>query len=100
MQERPKRHMNVPTQPKPLFGPAATVFNSTNTGSWRILRPEYAHWECVKCLTCQWYCPVDAITVNGSEYKYIEINLDYCKGCGICANVCPRKCISMVKEEK
>ncbi|MEG6615101.1 4Fe-4S binding protein [Peptococcaceae bacterium 1198_IL3148] len=23
---------------------------------------------------------------------------DYCKGCGICANVCPRKCIEMVDE--
>jgi 2-oxoisovalerate ferredoxin oxidoreductase delta subunit len=25
---------------------------------------------------------------------------DYCKGCGVCANECPFKAISMVEEEK
>ncbi|MFW6113967.1 MAG: 4Fe-4S binding protein, partial [Actinomycetota bacterium] len=25
---------------------------------------------------------------------------DYCKGCGVCAEECPRKAITMVKEEK
>ena len=28
------------------------------------------------------------------------INLDYCKGCGICANECPVNAIEMVLEEK
>ena len=28
------------------------------------------------------------------------INYDYCKGCGICAEECPRKCIVMVEEGK
>jgi pyruvate ferredoxin oxidoreductase delta subunit len=27
------------------------------------------------------------------------VNLDYCKGCGICANECPKKCIELVLEE-
>jgi len=37
--------------------------------------------------------------VNGRIYdrKY-EINYDYCKGCGICANECPTKAIEMVPE--
>jgi Pyruvate:ferredoxin oxidoreductase and related 2-oxoacid:ferredoxin oxidoreductases, delta subunit len=37
--------------------------------------------------------------VNGRTYdrKY-EINYDYCKGCGICANECPTKAIEMVPE--
>ncbi|MGB9785258.1 MAG: 4Fe-4S binding protein, partial [Fervidicoccaceae archaeon] len=26
------------------------------------------------------------------------IELDYCKGCGICAKVCPQKAIEMVPE--
>ncbi len=28
----------------------------------------------------------------------IEFDLDYCKGCGVCAEECPSDAISMVKE--
>ncbi|MEN6442107.1 MAG: 4Fe-4S binding protein, partial [Syntrophobacter sp.] len=28
----------------------------------------------------------------------VEIDLDYCKGCGICAEECPAKAIHMVDE--
>ena len=28
-----------------------------------------------------------------------RVNLDYCKGCGICANECPKDAIEMVREE-
>lgn len=31
------------------------------------------------------------------DVKY-EIDYDYCKGCGICANECPTKAIEMVPE--
>ncbi|MEM2686731.1 MAG: 4Fe-4S binding protein, partial [Thermoproteota archaeon] len=37
-----------------------------------------------------------AIIRNGSEVK---IDYNYCKGCGICAEECPRKAITMVPEE-
>jgi pyruvate ferredoxin oxidoreductase delta subunit len=30
----------------------------------------------------------------------LATNLDYCKGCGICAHECPSKAISMVREEE
>jgi Pyruvate/2-oxoacid:ferredoxin oxidoreductase delta subunit len=32
---------------------------------------------------------------KGDHY---EPNLDFCKGCGICAHECPRKAITMVSE--
>ncbi|MFN4245581.1 MAG: 4Fe-4S binding protein, partial [Brevinematia bacterium] len=30
--------------------------------------------------------------------KMLGFDYDYCKGCGICANVCPRNAIDMVSE--
>jgi Fe-S-cluster-containing hydrogenase component 2 len=42
---------------------------------------------------CHLYCPDSAI-----DFETIEIDLDYCKGCGICASICPPKAIKMVQE--
>ena len=39
-------------------------------------------------------CPDAAID------EELAIDLDFCKGCGICANECPKKAITMVREEK
>jgi len=64
------------------------------TGSWRIFIPVKDEEKCNNCLLCWIYCPEACIS------KDIEINFDYCKGCGICAEECPRKAITMVKEEK
>ena len=64
------------------------------TGSWRIFIPVKDDEKCNECLLCWIYCPEACIS------KDIEINFDYCKGCGICAEECPRKAITMVKEEK
>jgi pyruvate ferredoxin oxidoreductase delta subunit len=30
--------------------------------------------------------------------KIAQINYDYCKGCGVCANECPQDAISMIPE--
>ena len=64
------------------------------TGSWRIFMPVLDEEKCNKCLLCWIFCPEACIS------KDIVINYDYCKGCGICAEECPRKAIVMVKEEK
>ena len=29
---------------------------------------------------------------------HLEVDMDYCKGCGICATECPKECIKMVKD--
>jgi len=47
---------------------------------------------------CRLLCPDLAITrdrITGS----IIIDLDFCKGCGICAFVCPKGAIEMVVEQ-
>jgi len=66
------------------------------TGSWRALRPVLDEKKCVRCLTCWVYCPEPAI--ERLEGDAVRINYDYCKGCGICANSCPVKAITMVEE--
>ncbi|HCC04174.1 MAG TPA: ferredoxin, partial [Clostridiales bacterium] len=42
-------------------------------------------------------CPENAIPVN-KEMKREDFNFDYCKGCGVCAKVCPFKAIEMKEE--
>ena len=69
----------------------------TKTGAWWTFKPEVTD-KCIKCLTCTWYCPEGSIT--GDRTKGIKIDYDYCKGCGICAQVCPVKAIKMDREKK
>ncbi|MEW6102369.1 MAG: 4Fe-4S binding protein [bacterium] len=67
------------------------------TGSWRSKRPIWDASKCISCLNCWIYCPDSSIIVK--DEKMTGINLDYCKGCGICADVCPEK-VSAIKMEE
>jgi 2-oxoacid:acceptor oxidoreductase delta subunit (pyruvate/2-ketoisovalerate family) len=51
---------------------------------------------CNDCELCLIFCPDAAITRR--EGGGFEIDLDYCKGCGICAEECPRGAIVMTRE--
>lgn len=85
---------------KRILGPVALVFDSIQSGSWRILRPEIRFDECSRCGTCQEYCPTEVIEIHRDKERTeaVEIDWEYCKGCGICADVCPKGCIDMIKE--
>jgi NADPH-dependent glutamate synthase beta subunit-like oxidoreductase len=52
---------------------------------------------CTECDNCLIFCPDVAITKLKKGYK---INLDFCKGCGVCVHECPRNCMSLVEEMK
>jgi NADPH-dependent glutamate synthase beta subunit-like oxidoreductase len=50
---------------------------------------------CNRCDLCLVFCPDVAISrVNGGY----AVAMDYCKGCGICAEECPRGAIRMTRE--
>ncbi len=72
-----------------------------NTGSWRVERPVIDMQRCTPakrqkdaCFLCWLYCPDGVI----SKELEPQIRLEYCKGCGICAEECPTHAIEMVAE--
>ncbi|MFH1707361.1 MAG: 4Fe-4S dicluster-binding protein [Planctomycetota bacterium] len=66
------------------------------TGAWRSFRPLWNEAVCKQCLKCNLLCPDVSIKVVDGKMKGID--LDYCKGCGICATTCPFKAIEMKNE--
>jgi pyruvate ferredoxin oxidoreductase delta subunit len=71
------------------------------TGSWRVLRPVVDYEKCTParkekdaCYLCWLYCPDGVI----SKTTRVSIDLEYCKGCGICSEECPTNAIEMVQE--
>jgi 2-oxoacid:acceptor oxidoreductase delta subunit (pyruvate/2-ketoisovalerate family) len=64
------------------------------TGDWKTYKPVRDPQKCTKCLLCTLLCPDGAILWK-PEKGDIEFDMNYCKGCGICANECPTKAITM-----
>ena len=71
------------------------------TGSWRVQRPVLNTETCTPakrgteaCFICWLYCPDNVI----SRTIPPVIDYEYCKGCGICAEECPTKAITMIDE--
>jgi pyruvate ferredoxin oxidoreductase delta subunit len=69
------------------------------TGDWRSVRPKLDKAKCSYCSFCYVYCPDGVYQDMGPEEKWYKPDFDYCKGCGVCAHMCPKKCIEMVLEE-
>lgn len=80
-----------------------SVGEAGRTGDWRSSRPVMAPELCsavklgkVTCQLCWSYCP-DACITQGVPPV---IELEYCKGCGICAEECPTGAIAMAPERE
>jgi len=51
---------------------------------------------CNFCDTCFIFCP--DVAISRVDHRGYKVNYDYCKGCGVCAEECPRYAISMGRE--
>ncbi len=77
---------------------------SKNAG-WRQVRPVIDPVACTGCLQCYMYCPDGTIrkthaAKDDTSQAAVFVDLDYCKGCGICRTVCKFDAITMVAESE
>jgi pyruvate ferredoxin oxidoreductase delta subunit len=83
-----------------MFGPLTSKKGSSRnnkTGSWRVeRRPKFLQKDCIACRLCLLSCPEGCIT--GKEKNTFICDYDFCKGCGLCAAICPKQDIEMTKE--
>jgi pyruvate ferredoxin oxidoreductase delta subunit len=70
---------------------------TTPNGGWRSSRPRLDASKCVMCGQCYLHCPDGTIYLDGETGGYV-VDLDFCKGCGICAKICKPQAISMIPE--
>ncbi|MDO4853873.1 MAG: 4Fe-4S binding protein [Coriobacteriia bacterium] len=85
---------------------AAGYLTVKNAG-WRNERPVFDPAKCNGCLKCYMHCPDGAVfkVANDPEAcpsnrtdTSIGLDLDFCKGCGICAKSCSTGALSMIPE--
>jgi pyruvate ferredoxin oxidoreductase delta subunit len=76
--------------------PTAGNAEDFRTGDWRTEKPVWDEGKCIQCLLCWIHCPDTSIPVENE--KRVEFDYDHCKGCGICAKICPSDAIHMVSE--
>jgi pyruvate ferredoxin oxidoreductase gamma subunit len=77
----------APARLHAAFPVTTTDSLANHTGSWSEERPLLLP-PCNACALCVLFCPEGAITRTGGA---MAIDYDYCKGCGICEDVCPVK---------
>ncbi|HKK95965.1 MAG TPA: 4Fe-4S binding protein [Anaerovoracaceae bacterium] len=90
---RPKKISEYPNTPAYESGHLVSI----NAG-WRTFIPIVDSKKCIGCLQCYLLCP-DGV-IGRTEEDKVNIDYDYCKGCGICAQVCKFNAIEMKKEDK
>jgi Pyruvate/2-oxoacid:ferredoxin oxidoreductase delta subunit len=95
------------------FNPTSRMIPQVNSGEgplspFSMMEPTFSQSQAMKeagrcfqcgncngCDNCRLFCP--EMAVDGQKER--NINLDYCKGCGICVEECPRNAMSLVEEK-
>lgn len=79
----------------PAFPCAEPGLTTKNCG-WRNEKPVCDNSKCNSCYLCYLYCPDGVISKLDSG---VEIDYDFCKGCGICEKICKKGAITMKAEK-
>jgi len=100
---KPSDILSLPWDKIPRGGHVLEAGNTEfyETGTWSTFKPVLDFDICIQCLQCWVFCPDSAIEVEGELIT--GFNLFHCKGCGICAEICPtkpEKAIKMVLKEE
>ena len=76
---------------------------------WRNMRPVLNAQKCTGCLQCYLYCPDGCVvradgaaspSSSAQSSGAVAIDYDFCKGCGVCVEVCRHGALSMVPESE
>lgn len=76
---------------------------------WRNMRPMLDARKCTGCLQCYLYCPDGCIfrparqatdAVDAADAAAVAIDYDFCKGCGVCVEVCRFGALAMIPESE
>ncbi len=86
--------MNVDPEFEGLWASPDKLLN-IDVGDWKYQRPVTDKSRCCRCGICHFNCPTGCRRDMGTHF---EAKLEYCKGCGICATVCPVDAIKMRME--
>lgn len=60
---------------------------SASVADWRLQKPVFNKDFCIDCQFCWIFCP--DMSIIARDKKMIGVDMDHCKGCGICVEVCP-----------
>lgn len=68
------------------------------TGTWRQKKPVIDLKKCNNCFMCNMFCADFAIKLTKNGKKIKGIDYDFCKGCCVCVEICPKKAIEEREE--
>lgn len=75
----------------------AGYLTSKNAG-WRTFVPVINDENCTGCLKCYMDCPDGCIFKVAEEGRSVSVDLDFCKGCGVCFRACRFDAIVMTPD--
>lgn len=89
-----KKSMSVQ---KRLAGFGEVVKSFSETAALSEINRCFHCGVCTHCDNCLTFCP-DVSIIKQPDGQGYDVDLDYCKGCGICVNECPRSAMAMEED--